>query len=123
MNRRGKRGRDGRVCGIEWPKRVRASGRNRRGPLDGIGRHRARKKAIERRPKRVEIASGVARRARDLFGRREVRGVAGKARSGRATVGGRPAARESEVEQADRPVGRDLQILRLDVAVDDRRLV
>ena len=52
-----------------------------------------------------------------------MRGETGEARSGRASVVGRAATGESEIEKPERAVSSHLEVLRFDVTMNDWRLV
>src|SRR5947209_16300849 len=93
------------------------------GARQRINRNFAGQEMIKGRGERVEIATRVRACALNLFKRRVVARVAIDAR-GQARVGlRRRAFGQTEVEQNDLPARRELQVLRLDVAVYDRRLV
>src|SRR5947209_13467703 len=76
---------------------------------------------VESRAQRVEVTARVCAAALHLLDGRVVERVAeDAARGGDARLQGR-ALRESEVEQDDLVARQKLQVLRLDVAVYDRR--
>src|SRR5947209_12213342 len=78
---------------------------------------------VESRAQRVEVTARVCAAALHLLDGRVVERVAeDAARGGDARLQGRPL-RESEVEQDDLIARQKLQVLRLDVAVYDRRML
>ena len=108
---------------MRWAQRVRLLAQKIGGPGQRIGGRRAHQQVIERRPDGVQIAADIRAGALDLLQRRVSRRIPCNAAPTRQARLPECPFGEAEVEQDERAVGGLFEVLRLNIAVQHRRIL